>query len=132
MRTSLVVLATGAVLAGLLGLSASTGVLPKFLAPTLGPVSEPVRGLSEAVLSIISVAVALAGIALVFFVYDSGRFDWQALRARFAGAQVAPQRAPAQLPKRTCDHRITLPHKTQACIRAAPRATSARPIQAAA
>jgi NADH-quinone oxidoreductase subunit L len=92
MRTSLVVLAAGAVLAGLLGLSASTGVLPKFLATTLGPVKEAVRGPSEAVLSVISVAIALAGIALAFFVYDSGRFDWQALRARFAGPKRALQR----------------------------------------
>jgi NADH:ubiquinone oxidoreductase subunit 5 (subunit L)/multisubunit Na+/H+ antiporter MnhA subunit len=57
----------------------------RFLEPVVGPVGEPIAGPSEVVLSVISVIVASAGIGLAFFVYASGRFDWQAFRARFAG-----------------------------------------------
>jgi NADH-quinone oxidoreductase subunit L len=87
MRISLVVIAAGAAVAGVLGLSATSGFLPKFLAPTLGPAREAVTGPSELVLSIVSMGIALAGIGLASFVYVSGRLDWQAMRVRFGGAK---------------------------------------------
>src|SRR5439155_17196520 len=68
MRIPLVLLAAGAVGGGALGLSATTGIIPKFLAPVVGAAREAVAGPSEAVLAIISVAVALAGIGLAFYV----------------------------------------------------------------
>jgi NADH-quinone oxidoreductase subunit L len=92
MRTALIVLATGAAAAGFLGVSATTGLLPKFLSEVVGRSREAVSGPSELVLSIISVAVGLAGIFLAWFVYVSGRIDWMALRARFAGGRRALQR----------------------------------------
>jgi NADH-quinone oxidoreductase subunit L len=85
MRAALMVLAVGAALVGALGLSATTGLLPKFLAPVVGPTKEAVAGPSELVLSIISVVIALVGIGLAFFVYLSGRIDWVALRMRLGG-----------------------------------------------
>jgi NADH-quinone oxidoreductase subunit L len=92
MRSVLVVLAVGAAFVGVLGLSATTGLIPKFLTPVVGPTEEAHAGPSELVLSIVSVAVALAGIALAWFVYLSGRIDWQALRARLGGAKQTLQR----------------------------------------
>jgi NADH-quinone oxidoreductase subunit L len=89
MGAALVALAVGAAGAGVLGLSASTGLLPKFLAPVAGPTGEARFGPSEAVLSGISVLVALAGIGLAWFVYLSGRIDWVALRVRLTGARRA-------------------------------------------
>jgi NADH-quinone oxidoreductase subunit L len=92
MRTALIVLACGAAAAGVLGLSATTGLLPKFLSPVVGQTREALSGPSELVLSIISVAVGLTGILLAWFVYLSGRIDWMALRARSGGAKRTLQR----------------------------------------
>jgi NADH-quinone oxidoreductase subunit L len=88
MRAALVALAVGAFAGGILGLSATTGVLPSFLEPVLGAghAEEPV-GLGELVLTLISVGVAAAGVALAWLVYQSGRIDWIALRERFGGAK---------------------------------------------
>ena len=76
-----------AVIGGVLGLSASNGLLVRFLRPVIGPVGERIAGPSEVVLTLISVVVAMLGVGLAAFVYVSGRFDWQALRARFARAR---------------------------------------------
>jgi NADH-quinone oxidoreductase subunit L len=92
MRIVLVALAAGAAVAGVLGLSATTGLIPKFLTPVVGRTEEARAGQSELVLSIVSVAVAVAGIALAWFVYLSRRIDWQALRVRFGGAKRTLQR----------------------------------------
>src|SRR6266542_4084287 len=92
MRWTLVVLAAGAALAGILGLSASTGLIPKFLVPVVGPTREARAGPSEGVLAIVSFVVAVAGIALAWFVYLSGRIDWQALRVRLGGTKRTLQR----------------------------------------
>jgi NADH-quinone oxidoreductase subunit L len=92
MRLALVTLAAGATLAGVLGLSATTGILPRFLTPVLGEVHEAEAGPSELTLTLIAVAVALAGIGLGWFVYLSRRIDWQALRVRYAGWKRALQR----------------------------------------
>jgi len=92
MRAALVALAVGAALAGVAGLSATTGLLPEFLTPVLGRTKEAVAGPSELVLSVVSVVIALAGILLAWFVYLSGRIDWMAVRIRFAGAKRTLQR----------------------------------------
>jgi NADH-quinone oxidoreductase subunit L len=92
MRTALVVLAVGAATTGVLGLSATTGLIPRFLQPVVGEAREAIAGPSEPILAVISVAVALAGISLVWFVYLSRRIDWLALRARFGGAKRTLQR----------------------------------------
>jgi len=85
MRIPMLLLAVGATAGGLLGLSATTGAIPRFLSPVVGVASGSGRGLSEATLSAISVAVAVVGIGVGYFVYGSGRFDWMALRLRFGG-----------------------------------------------
>ncbi|MGQ0669470.1 MAG: NADH-quinone oxidoreductase subunit L [Actinomycetota bacterium] len=87
MTLPLAVLSIGAVAGGFLGISAVTGILPEFLAPVLGEVAEPTHGLSEAMLSAISVAVALAGIGIGWLLYGSGRVDWVALRVRLSTLQ---------------------------------------------
>jgi NADH-quinone oxidoreductase subunit L len=87
MTIPLALLAVGAAFGGILGLSATTGRLPTFLAPALGEVVEGTGGLPTVVLSAISVLAALAGIAVGWLVYGSGRVDWVALRVRFAGVQ---------------------------------------------
>jgi NADH-quinone oxidoreductase subunit L len=91
MRAVLVALAVLAAAGGVLGLSATTGALPRFLEPVL-PVHEGGEGLSVVALSLISLAVAVAGIGVAWVVYGSGRVDWVALRTRFAGAKRALQR----------------------------------------
>jgi NADH-quinone oxidoreductase subunit L len=93
MRIALIVLAVGAFAGGILGLSATTGVLPTFLEPVVGTAhAEEAVGPSGAVLALISVAVAALGIALAWLVYHSGRIDWIALRERFAGMKRTLQR----------------------------------------
>jgi NADH-quinone oxidoreductase subunit L len=87
----MVLLALGAVGAGILGLSAATGTLVTFLNPVFGEAEhvQPQLGLSELALTLIAVGVALAGIGLGWLVYGSGMIDWLALRARLAFAQRA-------------------------------------------
>jgi NADH-quinone oxidoreductase subunit L len=92
MRVALVLLAALAAAGGVLGLSTTTGLIPKFLAPVVGATMEAVSGPSEWVLSLISVVVGLAGLGLAYFVYASGRIDWVAFRARFGGAKRMLQR----------------------------------------
>ena len=76
------ILGVCAAVGGILGISAVSGIIPRFLAPVVGRVAEGGHGLSTIWLAIISVAVALAGIALGWFVYGSGQVDWVALRVR--------------------------------------------------
>ncbi len=87
MRWPMALLAVGAALAGVLGLNATSGIIVTFLAPVTGAPPEPVAGPPDAVLLIISVIVALAGVTLAWFVYLSRRIDWVALRVRYAGAR---------------------------------------------
>jgi NADH-quinone oxidoreductase subunit L len=89
MRIPMWCLAAGAVAGGLLGLSVETGRIQSFLSPVVGEAERGVAagGLSELGLSLIATLVAVAGIALGWFVYGSGRIDWQAMRARFGAAQ---------------------------------------------
>jgi NADH-quinone oxidoreductase subunit L len=123
MTIPLALLAVGAAFGGILGLSATTGRLHTFLAPALGEVVEGTGGLPAIVLSAISVLAALAGIAVGWLVYGSGRVDWVALRVRFAGVQrflaqgwyvddvysavlVAPGRAGAEFLASVVDPRV--------------------------
>jgi NADH-quinone oxidoreductase subunit L len=92
MRVALIALAAGAVLVGVLGLSATTGYLARFLAPVVGKPQEATSGPSEIVLTVISLVIAIGGISLAWFVYGSGKIDWQALRVRLGGPKRALQR----------------------------------------
>jgi NADH-quinone oxidoreductase subunit L len=83
MTVPMVLLAIGAVVAGVLGISAVSGILPRFLEPVVGRPLEAHGGLSEVWLSVISVGVALLGIGTGYLVYGSSRIDWVALRTRF-------------------------------------------------
>ena len=83
MTLPMIVLAALAVVGGLLGLSEVSGALSRFLEPVTGPVQEATGGLSTATLTVISVVVAAAGIALAWLIWGSGRIDWVALRSRY-------------------------------------------------
>src|SRR5919206_1890879 len=85
MTIPLALLAVGAVFGGVLSLNAITGRLPAFLDPVFGQVVEPISGLPEVTLTVISVAVALLGVLVGWFVWGSGRVDWLALRGRIPG-----------------------------------------------
>ncbi len=89
MTVPMIVLAAGAALGGLLGLSVETGRVQLFLQPVAGPAEAGAAtgGLSELALSVIATGVALVGLAVGWFLYGSGRIDWRALRARFSGVQ---------------------------------------------
>jgi NADH-quinone oxidoreductase subunit L len=89
MRVVLIVLAVLAAVGGVLGFSATTGLIPRFLQPVVGLTEEAAHGPSELVLTLVSTAIALLGIGLAWFVYLSGRIDWQAIRVRYAGAKRA-------------------------------------------
>jgi NADH-quinone oxidoreductase subunit L len=78
-------------LGGLLGASVETGRIQRFLEPVVGRAEHVAGagGLSELGLSAIATAVALAGLALGWLVYGSGRVDWGRLRRRFSGPKRA-------------------------------------------
>jgi NADH-quinone oxidoreductase subunit L len=94
MTAPMAILGAGAILGGLLGVSVQSGRIQRFLGPVVGEAEAhaTVGGLSEVGLSVIASAVALAGIALGWLVYGSGRVDWQALRSRFGGVRRALNR----------------------------------------
>jgi NADH-quinone oxidoreductase subunit L len=91
MTIPMVLLAVGAVLGGLLGLSATTGVVHGFLGPVVGEAGhDPVAaGLPEFTLVLIATAVAVAGLAVGWLVYGSGLIDWAAVRVRLGVLQRA-------------------------------------------
>ncbi len=91
MRLALIALGIGAIAGGVLGLSSSSGLLPRFLEPVVGAVHKP-QGPPEWVLIVISTAVALVGIGVAWFVYLSRRIDWQAMRARLWGQKRTLER----------------------------------------
>jgi NADH-quinone oxidoreductase subunit L len=93
MTVPMALLAAGAVLGGLLGVSIQDGRIQRFLGPVVGEAeAHAAGGLSEAGLSVIASVVAAAGIVLAWMVYGSGRVDWQALRTRFGGVRRALNR----------------------------------------
>ncbi|MFM7718721.1 MAG: NADH-quinone oxidoreductase subunit L [Actinomycetota bacterium] len=75
MTVPLAVLAVLSATGGLLGLSATEGRLPVFLAPVLGEAAEHAHGLPEPVLVAISVVVALAGALAGWFGFRGGRAE---------------------------------------------------------
>jgi NADH-quinone oxidoreductase subunit L len=81
MTIPLVVLAAGAVLAGLVLSTSSEGRLARFLEPVTGPVPAG-EGLSTIVLSVIATAIARGALAVAWWVYASGRVEWLTLRER--------------------------------------------------
>jgi NADH-quinone oxidoreductase subunit L len=91
MTLPMTMLAVGAIVGGLLGLSATTGLLQGFLAPVVGEaMHEPVATeVSDILLVLIATAVALAGVALGWLVYGSGLIDWAAVRVRLGVLQRA-------------------------------------------
>jgi NADH-quinone oxidoreductase subunit L len=82
MRIPMGILAVCAAVGGVLGISAVSGIIPRFLAPVVGTVPQGHGGLSTIWLAAISVTVAAVGIGLGWFLYRSGQVDWVALRDR--------------------------------------------------
>jgi NADH-quinone oxidoreductase subunit L len=83
MHAPLAVLAAGGIVAGLiLGFQAEGGVLERFLEPTLGVPELAHVGLPEIVLVVIGGAVAIAAVALAWWIWGSGRVDWEAFPTR--------------------------------------------------
>ncbi|HEV3473868.1 MAG TPA: NADH-quinone oxidoreductase subunit L [Actinomycetota bacterium] len=87
MNIPVLLLGVGTVAGGLLGLSAETGTIHGFL--ELGEAGHARGGLSELWLGVIATGVAVAGLALGWRVYISGRVDWQALRERYVALRRA-------------------------------------------
>jgi NADH-quinone oxidoreductase subunit L len=85
MTAPMAALALAAAVGGILGLSATTGIIPGFLEPSVGPIHEAEGGLSGLALGVISVAFGAGGILLGWFIYGSGKIDWAALRVRLRG-----------------------------------------------
>ncbi len=81
MTIPLLVLAAGAVLAGLLLSTSAEGTLARVLEPVTGPVPAG-EGLSTLALSGIATAIALGALAIAWWVYASGRVEWLTLRER--------------------------------------------------
>jgi NADH-quinone oxidoreductase subunit L len=83
MQAPLAVLAFLAVGAGLvLGLTADGGRLAAFLEPALGRIELGEAALSDAALMAISIVLAVAAVAIAFWVWASGRVDWEAFPQR--------------------------------------------------
>ena len=81
MTIPLLVLAAGAVLAGLLLSTSAEGTLARVLEPVTGPAPAG-EGLSTLALSGIATAIALGALAIAWWVYASGRVEWLTLRER--------------------------------------------------
>ena len=82
MTIPLVVLAAGAVLAGLVLSTSSEGRLATVLEPVTGPVPTGEGGLSTLVLSGIATVISVSMLALAWWIYASGRVDPLRLRER--------------------------------------------------
>jgi len=83
MQAPLAVLAFLAVFAGLvLGLTAEGGRLAGFLEPALGRAEFGEGALSDGVLMMVSIVLAVGAVAIAFWVWASGRVDWEAFPQR--------------------------------------------------
>jgi NADH-quinone oxidoreductase subunit L len=83
MQAPLAVLAFLTVFAGLvLGLTAEGGRLAAFLEPALGRVEFGEAAVSDGVLMAISIVLALAAVAVAFWIWASGRVDWETFPQR--------------------------------------------------
>jgi NADH-quinone oxidoreductase subunit L len=79
MHAPLAVLALGAVAAGaVLGFASEGGRLDVFLSPVLGTAEHGVSSLSESTLVGISAVIAVVAIVLAWWIWASGRIDWEA------------------------------------------------------
>ena len=85
MTIPMTVLAAGAALVGLLGLSATTGRIQGFLG--LAHAAEHEAALGAVPLAVIATLVSMGGILLGWWIYGSGGIDWAALRVRHAMIQ---------------------------------------------
>jgi NADH-quinone oxidoreductase subunit L len=84
MTVPLVILGALALVGGAINLSPD-GPLTRFLEPVTGARPEVHAAISPGVLAIITVAIALLGALAAWYLYGSGRFEWQTLRTRYAG-----------------------------------------------
>jgi len=83
MQAPLAVLAFLAVFAGLvLGFTAEGGRLAGFLEPALGRAEYGEAAVPDAALMAISIVLAVAAVAIAFWVWASGRVDWEAFPQR--------------------------------------------------
>jgi NADH-quinone oxidoreductase subunit L len=83
MQAPLAVLAFLAVFAGLvLGLTAEGGRLAGFLGPAIGRAEFGEAALSDAGLMTVSIVLAVGAVAIAFWVWASGRVDWEAFPQR--------------------------------------------------
>jgi NADH-quinone oxidoreductase subunit L len=83
MQAPLAVLAFLVVAGGLaLGLTAEGGRLATFLEPVVGAVEHAEGALSEGTLIAISVVIAVGAVLIAYWVWASGRVDWQAFPER--------------------------------------------------
>jgi NADH-quinone oxidoreductase subunit L len=83
MHVPLAVLALGAVFAGLvLGARSEAGRLDVFLEPVLGAAEHGTGNLSEMALIAISVVLAVLAVAIAWWIWASGRVDWESFPER--------------------------------------------------
>jgi NADH-quinone oxidoreductase subunit L len=83
MQAPLALLALGAVVAGAgLGFSVESGRLDTFLRPVIGATPAGTGGPSEPVLVAISISLSVAAVAIAYWIWASGRVDWQAFPQR--------------------------------------------------
>ena len=88
MTVPLVLLAAGAVVAGVVLSSTAEGALARLLEPVVGPLPDG-EGLPTLLLSAIATVIAVGMLALAWWIYASGRVDWLRLRERVAPLQRA-------------------------------------------
>ncbi|MGH2635456.1 MAG: NADH-quinone oxidoreductase subunit L [Actinomycetota bacterium] len=82
MHAPLALLAAGAMVSGLVLGFRAEGVLARFLEPVVGLAEPGHADLSEAVLVAISVVLAVAAVGTAWFVWASGRVNWEAFPQR--------------------------------------------------
>jgi NADH-quinone oxidoreductase subunit L len=88
MTVPLAVLSVGAAGAGILGLSSETGLMARWLEPVVGELEPGSAGPPEGVLIALSVAMAVIGIGISWYLW-SGRIDWLELRRKLGGLHPA-------------------------------------------
>ncbi|MET1012403.1 MAG: NADH-quinone oxidoreductase subunit L [Actinomycetota bacterium] len=82
MTIPLVILAVGAIVAGLVLSTSAEGTLAKVLEPVVGSLPAHEGGLPTPVLLVIATAIAIGALAIAWWVYASGRVEWLTLRER--------------------------------------------------